>query len=40
MDGVAEWMRGEESLAGDAAASILGETLLMHRLWLKSKFKK
>lgn len=43
-EGLRLWLVGDEddrcSPSGEAAASIVGETFLMWRSWLKSKFEK
>lgn len=39
-DGLSAWLRGDESPEGEAAGSIVGETLLIHRAWLKAQFKR
>jgi len=41
MFGISKWLRGDEdSLDADAAAHLLGETILLHRKWLLSKIRK
>ena len=39
-DGFAGWLRGGDAYEHEAAASIFAETVLLHRLWLKSKQDK
>jgi hypothetical protein len=38
--GLTAWLSGDESYEGDEAATIVAETLLIHRIWLKAQFKK
>ena len=38
-EGLSSLFRGDDTEESDAAASLLGETVLMHRAWLKTKFK-
>jgi len=41
MFGISQWIRGDlDSLDADAAAHVLGETILLHRQWLLSKVRK
>ncbi len=37
--GLREWLLGGDGLEGEAAGSILAETILMWRVWLRSKMK-
>lgn len=39
-DGLAEWLRGVDSYAAEAAGANLAETLILLDRWLKTKFEK
>lgn len=39
-EGLRHYMRGRHTIESDAAADILAETILYHRLWLLSHFEK
>jgi hypothetical protein len=39
-EGITAWLRGDDGPDSEAASIVLAETVLLHRAWVKSQFKR